>query len=112
MVPGPCADVVTIHKPDPCVCGLLEQQTGLADVSGDNLVDGGAVDVPGLDGVAASASNVDNIHFHLGVCSLVTTEADTQTAAKVYGNITQGQISSPGASSGCERATRASYSGV
>lgn len=51
MVPTPCADVVTIYKPDPCVCGLLEQQAGLADVSGDNPVDGGAVDIPGLDGV-------------------------------------------------------------
>lgn len=45
------ADVVTIDEADVDIDGVLEQQARLADVTGDDLVDLQAVNVPGLDSV-------------------------------------------------------------
>lgn len=53
-IAGTSANVVAVDKSDVDVDGVLEQQTRLADVAGNDLVDLQAIDVPGLDSVAVA----------------------------------------------------------
>lgn len=51
-IAGASTDVVAVDKADLDVDRVLEQQARLADIAGNNLINGQAVNVPGLDSVA------------------------------------------------------------
>ncbi|GJC80861.1 hypothetical protein ColLi_03698 [Colletotrichum liriopes] len=91
-VAGAGADVVAVDEADASVGGLLEQQSRLAAVLGNDLVDGEAVDVPGLNGVAAGAVDGDGAHLDVGVGGLVAVEADADAAAEVHVDGAEGEV--------------------
>lgn len=91
-VTSACTDVATVDETDLGVGGLLDEEAGLADVTGDNLVDLETVDVPGLDGVAAGTGDADGAHLNVGVGGLVSVEADAQTPAKVHRDFSEHQV--------------------
>ena len=71
-----CSYVVAVDQVHLRVPGVLEQQAGLTDVSGDDLIDRQTVDVPGLNRVAACTSHADCVNLDVGVRSLVAVESD------------------------------------
>ena len=83
------SDVVSINEADPGVGHLLEQQTALAHVTRNDLVDVKAIDVPGLHGVARGTGHVNNIHIHIVVGSIVALEADAHPAAEVHSDLSE-----------------------
>lgn len=86
------AGVVSVYKADLCVGRHLEEETALADVTRDDLVDGEAVNVPGLDGVATSASHANRVHLHVLICGLVAVETDSDTSAEVHDNLAEREV--------------------
>jgi len=55
-------NVVAVDETDARICGGLEKEAGLANVARDDLVDGEAVNIPCLNGVASCTSYVDDLN--------------------------------------------------
>ena len=87
-----CSDVVAVDEADLGVGDLLEQETALANVTGNDSANVEAVDVPGLNGVAPSTSNSDCTHCHSRARGLVSLEADTHATAEVHRDLAKVEV--------------------
>lgn len=86
------SNVGAIDKTDFGVSSVLDEQAAFTDVFCDDGGDGQAVDVPGFDGVRASASDVNGAHDHVRVRLSIAVEADTQTVGQFQVDGTKGEV--------------------
>ena len=92
------SDVVAVDESDACVGCFLEEQTAFSNVLGYDRVDRQAIDVPCFNCVTTGAGNVNSVHLHVGVRSLVTIEANSQATAQVHGDLPKHKSLGPGES--------------
>lgn len=85
-IPITSRNILAIDEIDPGVGNFLEEESAFTHIAGNNLVDGEAIDIPGLDAVAGWSIARNDIHSNVVIGSIVAVEANAQACAEVEVN--------------------------